>query len=233
MLAALCAVTGASCVLRARGAGHRQRADAGGEAAMGFGMAVMAVPLLWSVPPTVRSLLAWGFAAAFGALLAHGAWRATSSGRGDRARYGKRSWRGERVSDRDGRRSRHGGPRQHVHHLVGGAAILYMSVVMALGTAGASGSAHAASASPHSAHSAPGGVPVVTALLLAYFAMYALWTAARLMPAATDRGAAGVAGGREGGTVGVPAADLMRQAGIAAGCRLAMATGMFAMLITL
>ncbi|WP_341483317.1 DUF5134 domain-containing protein [Streptomyces tubbatahanensis] len=223
-------MTAVSCVLRARGAGHRQRADAGGEAAMGFGMAVMAVPLLWSATPTVSALLAWGFTAVFGALLAHGAWLATSGGRGDRARHGKKPRRREGAADRGGAWFPHDGPRRHVHHLVGGAAMLYMSLAMALGTAGASGTAHAAA---HSTHSAPGGVPVVTGLLLGYFAVYALWTAARLMPVAADRMAAGVAGASTGAAVGATAAPLMRQAGIAAGCRLAMATGMFAMLITL
>ncbi|MEU5839407.1 DUF5134 domain-containing protein [Streptomyces diacarni] len=216
-------------MLRARGADHRQRADAGGEAAMGFGMAVMAVPLLWSAAPTVSALLAWGFTAVFGALLAHGAWLATSGRRGGRARR-RKSRRREGGADRGGAWFAHGGPRRHVHHLVGGAAMLYMSLAMALGTAGASGTAHAGS---HSAHSAPGGVPVVTGLLLGYFAVYTLWTAARLMPVAADRMAAGVAGGSTSAAVGAPAAPLMRQAGIAAGCRLAMATGMFAMLIAL
>ncbi len=191
---------------------------------MGFGMAVMAVPVLWSATPTVSTLLAWGFTAVFGALLVRGAWLATSSRRGETPRYGKKPrFRGEAWFPRDGL-------HQHAHHLVGGAAMLYMSAVMALGTADTSGTAGAAS---HSAHSAPAGVPVVTGLLLGYFAVYALWTAARLMPSATERTAVGTTAGSTGGAVGVPAAPLMRQAGIAAGCRLAMATGMFAMLITL
>ncbi|WP_432157411.1 MULTISPECIES: DUF5134 domain-containing protein [unclassified Streptomyces] len=44
MLVALCALTGSYCVLRMRSRVPEQRRAAGGEALMGFGMAVMAVP---------------------------------------------------------------------------------------------------------------------------------------------------------------------------------------------
>ncbi|MFF4642804.1 DUF5134 domain-containing protein [Streptomyces sp. NPDC001389] len=44
LLVLLCAVSGAYCLLRARRADRRARGMAAGEAVMGFGMAVMAVP---------------------------------------------------------------------------------------------------------------------------------------------------------------------------------------------
>jgi Domain of unknown function (DUF5134) len=51
LLVALCAATGAYCLLRMRSAVEEQRRAAGGEALMGFGMAVMAVPAAVAVPP--------------------------------------------------------------------------------------------------------------------------------------------------------------------------------------
>ncbi|MDT0467837.1 DUF5134 domain-containing protein [Streptomyces gibsoniae] len=51
LLVALCAATGAYCLLRMRSAVEEQRRAAGGEALMGFGMAVMAVPTAVVVPP--------------------------------------------------------------------------------------------------------------------------------------------------------------------------------------
>jgi hypothetical protein len=51
LLVALCTATGAYCLLRMRSAVGEQRRAAGGEALMGFGMAVMAVPTAVAVPP--------------------------------------------------------------------------------------------------------------------------------------------------------------------------------------
>ncbi|MGW1162918.1 DUF5134 domain-containing protein [Streptomyces sp. NPDC002513] len=51
LLVALCAATGAYCLLRMRSTVEEQRRAAGGEALMGFGMAVMAVPAAVAVPP--------------------------------------------------------------------------------------------------------------------------------------------------------------------------------------
>ncbi|MFE4664350.1 DUF5134 domain-containing protein [Streptomyces sp. NPDC056716] len=56
LLVAVCAVTGAYCVLRMRSAAAEERRTAGDEALMGFGMAAMAVPTtvfttpLWTWP---------------------------------------------------------------------------------------------------------------------------------------------------------------------------------------
>ncbi|WP_256106479.1 DUF5134 domain-containing protein [Streptomyces sp. ODS05-4] len=113
------------------------------------------------------------------------------------------------ASPRTGRRTHgHAG-----HHLVGSLAMVYMAAVMALD--GAAGAAHGA----HGARSAvPGGLPLLTAGLLAYYAVYVLRTGARLAPAGP---APGPGGGRAAATEVAPA------------CRLAMALGMVAMLLAL
>ncbi|MFJ3235003.1 DUF5134 domain-containing protein [Streptomyces sp. NPDC086787] len=52
LLVALCAATGAYCLLRMRSGVEEQRHSAGGEALMGFGMAAMAVPSAVFAPPS-------------------------------------------------------------------------------------------------------------------------------------------------------------------------------------
>ncbi|MFG2792513.1 DUF5134 domain-containing protein [Streptomyces sp. NPDC048419] len=51
LLVALCAATGAYCLVRMRSTVEEQRRSAGGEALMGFGMAAMAVPAAVFSPP--------------------------------------------------------------------------------------------------------------------------------------------------------------------------------------
>ncbi|MFH8883646.1 DUF5134 domain-containing protein [Streptomyces californicus] len=64
LLMALCAASGAYCLLRARTGTRRERRTARSEALMGFGMAVMAVPAAVLSPPD----WAWAvYAALFGA----------------------------------------------------------------------------------------------------------------------------------------------------------------------
>ncbi|CAL9610413.1 hypothetical protein SUDANB32_05613 [Streptomyces sp. enrichment culture] len=78
LLVALCAVTGAYCLLRMRSSVEEQRRAAGGEALMGFGMAAMAVPATVFTPP------AWAWplwAAVFGAAGLHALWAARASAR--------------------------------------------------------------------------------------------------------------------------------------------------------
>ncbi|WP_309226041.1 DUF5134 domain-containing protein [Streptomyces lunaelactis] len=68
LLVALCGATGAYCLVRMRSCSGEAREAAGGEAAMGFGMAAMAVPATVLAPP------AWGwvvYAAVFGAAALH------------------------------------------------------------------------------------------------------------------------------------------------------------------
>ena len=76
LLVALCAATGAYCLLRMRSPVEEQRRAAGGEALMGFGMAAMAVPAAVFTPPA----WAWpGYAAVFGAAALRALWSARRS----------------------------------------------------------------------------------------------------------------------------------------------------------
>ncbi|MGQ4333955.1 DUF5134 domain-containing protein [Streptomyces hayashii] len=73
LLVALCAATGAYCLLRMRSGVEEQRRAAGGEALMGFGMAAMAVPPAVFTPPA----WAWpAYAAVFGAAALRALWSA-------------------------------------------------------------------------------------------------------------------------------------------------------------
>lgn len=71
LLVALCAATGAYCLLRMRSAVEEQRRAAGGEALMGFGMAAMAIPAAVFTPPA----WAWPlYAGVFGAAALRALW---------------------------------------------------------------------------------------------------------------------------------------------------------------
>lgn len=76
LLVALCAATGAYCLLRMRSRVEEQRRAAGGEALMGFAMAVMAVPATVVAPPR----WAWmAYVVVFGAAVVRTAWAARTS----------------------------------------------------------------------------------------------------------------------------------------------------------
>jgi hypothetical protein len=92
----------------------------------------------------------------------------------------------------------------HLHHLVGAAAMVYMSVVMA----GSPGHGHGQ------------GVPLLTGALLLYFAGYVLLTGVRLVPVAAMAGGGGPAGWGD-------------RPELARACRLSMGIAMVAMLLTL
>ncbi|MFI8103351.1 DUF5134 domain-containing protein [Streptomyces sp. NPDC086023] len=202
LLVLLCAASGGSCLLRLRTGTADERAGAGAEALMAFGMAAMAVPVaaLWS-PEWSRLVLG-------GVFLGAGAW----------ALWGLRR--------PDCRRS------HHVHHAVGSLAMVYMVAAMAA-VPGTGAAAH---------HAVPGagGVPLLTGVLLLYYAAYVLRGGLRLLPV-TARGGAGVgvgAGGSAGASAGGGAPGAGRVPGAARGevaeaCRLAMGMGMFAMLVGL
>ncbi|MEU6281569.1 DUF5134 domain-containing protein [Streptomyces sp. NPDC047028] len=73
LLVALCAATGAYCLLRMRSEVEEQRRAAGGEALMGFGMAAMAVPAaVFSAPRWVWPV----YAAVFGVAALRALWAA-------------------------------------------------------------------------------------------------------------------------------------------------------------
>lgn len=122
--------------------------------------------------------------------------------------------------------------RRHLHHAVGTFAMVYMALAMAVpsdrmnaaGSVGQAGSMSAMGsmgsmgsmgrAEPMSAmgvmdHAGPGGVPLLTGLLLAYYTVYVIAAGVRLVPA----------------DAGPP--------GVLRACRVAMGIGMLAMLLTL
>ncbi|MGW8888437.1 DUF5134 domain-containing protein [Streptomyces sp. NPDC055749] len=101
----------------------------------------------------------------------------------------------------------------HLHHLVGSLAMVYMAVAMAPGAGQGGHAGHGAAASA-------GGVPLLTGVLLAYYAFYVLRSAGRLIPVTATPGAPG--GGSRG-----PHPELTLA------CRLTMGIAMFAMLLTL
>lgn len=73
LLVALCAATGAYCLLRMRSPVEEQRRTAGAEALMGFGMAAMALPAAVVAPPR----WAWlAYVTVFGAAALRGLWTA-------------------------------------------------------------------------------------------------------------------------------------------------------------
>jgi len=195
LLMALCALTGAYCLLRTRGETGEGRRATRAEALMGFGMAAMAVPATVVPPP------AWGwavYAVLFGAASLRALWF-----------------------------SRRGG--HHLHHLVGSAAMVYMAVTMAPGGGGAHG-AHAGHGGG-TAHgtAVAGGVPLLTGLLLVYFAAYVLRSGVRLIPLAavgTDAGGTSDTGGGPAGGGWASRPEL------ALACRMTMGIAMFAMLLT-
>ncbi|MDT3399171.1 DUF5134 domain-containing protein [Streptomyces sp. B1866] len=118
-------------------------------------------------------------------------------------------------------RRRPGPPGHHLHHGVGALAMVYMALAMAE-DAGAHG--HAG----HAAGRVPGGEPLLTGVLLAYFAAYALRAGVRLVPLAGGAGTGPARSCPPGAAQGRAAGDELEHA-----CRVAMGVGMAAMLLTL
>jgi hypothetical protein len=108
----------------------------------------------------------------------------------------------------------------HLHHLVGSLAMVYMALAMSPG----GGGAHGGHAGHGAAAATAGGIPLLTGLLLAYYAVYVLRSGARLIPVAATAGGGG--GGPVGGGWGT-------WPELALACRLTMGIAMFAMLLTL
>lgn len=172
LLVLLCAVSGAYCLRRAGRAGG---GPAAGEAAMGFGMALMAVPLRlgggWQAP--VLGVVFCGAAL-------HALWLLRA------------------------------GPH-HAHHLVGSLTMVYMLL--------ASGAGAGAGSYDHTHGQGP-GLPLLTGLLLVYYAGYVVLGGTRLVTVGGAHGSGG-----PGAPVGP--AEVIRA------CRLAMGIGMLAMLLTM
>ncbi|WP_374193048.1 DUF5134 domain-containing protein [Streptomyces sp. AV19] len=171
LLVALSAATGAYGLHRARAGAAGERRAARGDALMGLGMAVMAVP---AVATAGRPWGAGLFAVVFAAVGLYAGFRAFARGRGP-------------------------GRAGHLHHAVGAFAMAYMALAM-------TGDGH------HHHHA---GAPLLTGLLLVYFAGYVVRSAGALVPA----GPAGPVG----------PADARRE--LAGACRISMGTGMLTMLL--
>ncbi|MFE2093841.1 DUF5134 domain-containing protein [Streptomyces sp. NPDC059460] len=112
----------------------------------------------------------------------------------------------------------------HLHHLVGSLAMVYMALGMAPGSGAA---AHGAGGTQgaHGGHQmtqVAGGVPLLTGMLLVYYAAYVLRSGTRLIPVA----AAGPAERPIGSGWGA-------RPELTLACRLTMGIAMFAMLLTL
>ncbi|QLE75023.1 DUF5134 domain-containing protein [Streptomyces rectiverticillatus] len=187
LLVAVCAATGAYCLVRLRtGAGGERRA-VGSDALMGLGMAAMAVP------PAVVDTRPWGallFAVVFGAAGVH-ALVGVARGRAD---------------------------SHHLHHAVGAFAMVYMALAMAGTPMGGRAEHTGAAAATHAATAhVPAGTPLLTGLLLVYFAVYVVRTVAVLVPVTVAAG-----------QVSWPGRPDLTHA-----CRLSMGIGMLAMLLTL
>ncbi|MFE3516200.1 DUF5134 domain-containing protein [Streptomyces sp. NPDC059166] len=120
--------------------------------------------------------------------------------------------------------ARAGKGAHHLHHLIGSLAMVYMALAMAPGMSHGAGSGHAGHGA--GAGGSAGGVPLLTGVLLAYYAVYVLRSAGRLIPPAS-----GVTVGA--GAAAVGGAGWGRRPELALACRLAMGTAMFAMLLTL
>lgn len=201
LLVLLCAAAGVYCLRRARTGPAGDREDARGEGLMALGMAAMALPASAVTPPQWSP---WLFTALFGAA-------------GVRALL-----------------------RRHPHHAVGTFAMAYMALAMAVPSAhmnatGATGAVGpTGQMSPASSvgsvggmeHAGPGGVPLLTGLLLAYFTVYVIAAGIRLVPA----------GVRATGSVppgaGAQAPGDAGPSGVLRACRVAMGIGMLAMLLT-
>ncbi|MFG2532913.1 DUF5134 domain-containing protein [Streptomyces sp. NPDC048516] len=190
LLVLLCAAAGAYCLVRARTGPDAYRGDARGEGLMALGMAAMALPASAVTPPPWSP---WMFTAAFAAA---GVWALA---------------------------------RRHLHHAVGTFAMVYMALAMtvppdrmnaagsvgqtgsmsSMGSMGSMGPAESMGAMGAMEHAGPGGVPLLTGLLLAYYTVYVIAAGVRLVP--VDAGPPGV----------------LRA------CRVAMGIGMLAMLLAL
>lgn len=112
---------------------------------------------------------------------------------------------------------------RHLHHAVGALAMVYMALAMVLP---ADGMSHAGGMAAMG-HGTPGGVPLLTGLLLVYYTVYVIGAGVRLVPAAGP-----VADGpAPDGPMAV--AGAAGPAGVLRACRVAMGIGMLAMLLAL
>ncbi|MGW2632499.1 DUF5134 domain-containing protein [Streptomyces chattanoogensis] len=110
---------------------------------------------------------------------------------------------------------------RHLHHAVGALAMVYMALAMVLPPV--AGERAGGVVQPHHlghtgpmGHAMPGGVPLLTGLLLAYYTVFVLAAGVRLAPAAVVADGSATAG----------------RSPVVAACRVAMGIAMLAMLLT-
>ncbi|MFD7259277.1 DUF5134 domain-containing protein [Streptomyces sp. NPDC059874] len=179
LLVLLCAVSGAYCLGRVR----RSGGAAAGEAVMGFGMALMAVPLGHG-----GGRLAPVLGLVFCGTALHAVWLLR-------------------------------GGAHHAHHLVGSLTMVYMALTAWYG----------------SGHG--GGPPLLTGVLLLYYAGYVVLGGNRLIAvgatAAHPVGARSSGSAGAAGAAGSPGSGSTGSAELTRACRLAMGMGMLAMLLTM
>jgi hypothetical protein len=208
LLVSLCVLTGAACLLRARTLPPGARAAPAGEAWMGFAMAAMALPSPAGAP--LRQALPAALAAV--AVL----WELALLAGLLTRRTGRCGWRAG---------------AHRLHHLLGAAVMAYMAW-STTASAGTSADTSAVSGAGTAGQAAAG-------MLTAYFAVYALLVGVRLLPSSASAPAYAPTLHRPAGAptpepaaepAVEPAAD---PPGLAAACRVAMATGMAAMLLTM
>ncbi|MGY5125962.1 DUF5134 domain-containing protein [Streptomyces nigrescens] len=121
--------------------------------------------------------------------------------------------------------------RRHLHHAVGALAMAYMALAMVVppqqpghtGQMSHMGQMSQGGGTGAMVHTVPGGVPLLTGLLLVYFTGYVLAAGVRLVPTA----GAGAGEAPAGGPVAVAGTGVLRA------CRVAMGIGMLAMLLAL
>ncbi|MBM9507497.1 DUF5134 domain-containing protein [Actinacidiphila acididurans] len=114
----------------------------------------------------------------------------------------------------------------HLHHSVCSAAMVYVALSMA--RPGAAHSAHA----EHAGHAAP-GVPLLTGLLLLYFAGYVLRAGMLLVAAPAHRHALSLIPAGAGAGVRADGVSARYAPEVAIACRVTMALGMLAMLLAM
>ncbi|MFI7100690.1 DUF5134 domain-containing protein [Streptomyces sp. NPDC050161] len=120
---------------------------------------------------------------------------------------------------------------RHPHHAIGSAAMVYMALSMASTVPMAGMPARGAA---HAGHAAAGGLPLLTGLLLGYYAVFVIVAGLRLIPADSLVAGAGpvAAGAVAAGSPPVSVGSAGRSDVVGA-CGIAMGIGMFAMLMTL
>ncbi|MBB4893751.1 hypothetical protein FHS39_002782 [Streptomyces olivoverticillatus] len=177
----------------------RTRAGAAGERRAAWGDALMGLGMAaMAVPTGALDARPWGtaaFAAVFGAVGLHALAPARARAEASRAHDG-----------------------HQLHHAVGAFAMVYMALAMAHSPTAGHGGVHHLGAGHE-----PAGTPLLTGVLLVYFAVYVVRAVARIVPAPA----------MVPGEPPWPGPERAYGSGLTRACRLSMGIGMLAMLLTM